>query len=369
MKELSIKEKAKAYDGLIERLKDLQFAYRFSPLSDTIEENFPELKENGDDRIRKALIDGFTVMKESKNCSKTFSKHNIPVADILYWLEKLVIVPKFIPGDIIKHKDTNETFEVSKIEIFDTDEIYYHLTNGGCVGENSDNFERVEQKSVIKVYPKFKAGDWIVYNDNLYHITNMALHGYYECIRVDGTIHTFSLDIDSKSHLWTIQDAKDGDVLVDDIGSILIFRGIGNQSWDDVVDFYVALSSPKRKIIIQNDDEYWAKKEELFTPANKEHCDLLFQKMKEAGYEWDAKKKELKEIEQKNIEGTFINVDEVRENFIKEVYRVLGNDATNDRANDIIYYFDSLPTICLSTNKPLPSDDDFDMNDILKNQD
>ena len=59
MKELSIEEKARRYDGLIERLKDLQFAYRFSSLSDTIEEKFPEIKESGDERIRKALIKWF----------------------------------------------------------------------------------------------------------------------------------------------------------------------------------------------------------------------------------------------------------------------------------------------------------------------
>ena len=29
------------------------------------------------------------------------------------------------------------------------------------------------------------------------------------------------------------------------------------------------------------------------TPATKEQCDLLFAKMKEAGYEWDNDKKEL----------------------------------------------------------------------------
>ena len=54
---------------------------------------FPELAESEDEkikdeRIRKALIDGFTVMKESKNCGKTFSNHNIPVADIIAWLER-----------------------------------------------------------------------------------------------------------------------------------------------------------------------------------------------------------------------------------------------------------------------------------------
>ena len=37
-------------------------------------------------------------------------------------------------------------------------------------------------------------------------------------------------------------------------------------------------------------------------PATKEQRDLLFQKMKESGYEWDAEKKELKKIEQQSAE-------------------------------------------------------------------
>jgi hypothetical protein len=55
MKEFSIEEKAKAYDGLIERLQDLKFAYRFSPLSDTIEEKFPELAESEDEKTKRML--------------------------------------------------------------------------------------------------------------------------------------------------------------------------------------------------------------------------------------------------------------------------------------------------------------------------
>ena len=35
-------------------------------------------------------------------------------------------------------------------------------------------------------------------------------------------------------------------------------------------------------------------------PATKEQRDTLFAKMKEAGYIWDAEKKELKKIEQKS---------------------------------------------------------------------
>ena len=35
-------------------------------------------------------------------------------------------------------------------------------------------------------------------------------------------------------------------------------------------------------------------------PATKIQRDFLFRKIKEAGYEWDAEKKELKKIEQKS---------------------------------------------------------------------
>lgn len=53
-------------------------------------------------------------------------------------------------------------------------------------------------------------------------------------------------------------------------------------------------------------------------------------------------------LEQKPvIEGTFVNIEEVREAFMQEVYRVLDADSTNDRANQIIYVFDHLPTITI----------------------
>ena len=62
---------------------------------------------------------------------------------------------------------------------------------------------------------------------------------------------------------------------------------------------------------------------------------------KDKAYAW------LEKQGQKFIDGTFVNVDEVRENFINEVYRVLDSDPNNDRANQIIDAFDSLPTIVI----------------------
>ena len=89
MKELPIEQKAKAYDEVVNKLRHF-IAQGVDPLITRadVQDFFPELKESEDEKIRKALIDGFTVMKESKNCGKTFSNHNIPVADILNWLEK-----------------------------------------------------------------------------------------------------------------------------------------------------------------------------------------------------------------------------------------------------------------------------------------
>jgi hypothetical protein len=95
-------------------------------------------------------------------------------------------------------------------------------------------------------------------------------------------------------HLWTIQDAKDGDILVcgDNPEIIMLFKSLRNIHWA-FTHFHM-----------YNDGDYrvndWCDCGENVHPATKEQRDLLFNKMKEAGYEWNAKKKELKKIEQGN---------------------------------------------------------------------
>ena len=51
--------------------------------------------------------------------------------------------------------------------------------------------------------------------------------------------------------------------------------------------------------------------------------------------------------EQMFADGNFVNMDDVREDFVQEVYRVLDADSTNDRANQIIDAFDNLPTVAI----------------------
>ena len=101
MVELTIEQKAERYDAAIKRAKaKIKNDKDHVLYEDDVLEIFPELAEEYDEKIRKALIDGFTVMKESKNCGKTFSNRNIPVADILAWLEKQGEKEKFIKKEL-----------------------------------------------------------------------------------------------------------------------------------------------------------------------------------------------------------------------------------------------------------------------------
>ena len=251
MKKLTIEQKAKAYDGLIERLKDLKFSCRFSPLSDTIDEIFPELKESEDERIKNEII----LYIGARN-DISLDTHN----KWLSWLEK-----------------------------------------------------QGEQKPYDKVEPKLeiKEGMWYICTCT-YTLKGkiIAIKGQIYKSNQDGAIevedgHLFIDKIDGKAQNyfkpWTIKDAKDGDVLVSpatpegDKECPFIFKEIDKNG---IVRHYVVLLQNKN-LEISNDvsNVMGYANAGYHVPATKEQRDLLFQNMKEAGYEWDAEKKELKKIE------------------------------------------------------------------------
>jgi len=155
----------------------------------------------------------------------------------------------------------------------------------------------IEQKPADKVKPKFKVGDWVVEN-----ITNGIFVGkitsintyFYGVDGLDGNWYHIDLFEEQQMHLWTIEDAKDGDILSKD--SIpFIFKSRDNNciAYCGITDFGLF------KVV--EDGFSWCNDINV-TPATKKQRGLLFQKMKEAGYGWDAEKKELKEIEPKLTE-------------------------------------------------------------------
>ena len=68
------------------------------------------------------------------------------------------------------------------------------------------------QKPTEKVEPKFKVGDWITDYTSTFQIIKIEDEWY---IADDGDKVCFDV-IHQYYHLWTIQDAKAGDVLADD---------------------------------------------------------------------------------------------------------------------------------------------------------
>ena len=143
--------------------------------------------------------------------------------------------------------------------------------------------------------PKFKVGDWVVnkFGDS-FHIDSLDKKNY-QVSDGKGNYNYFPISQQDKMHLWTIKDGKDGDVLVENKGdAILMFRGIGNTEWDDIIDYHCYYDCYREAFIVQKDIEHWGDtKNNQLKPSTKEQRDFLFQKIKEAGYEWDADKKEL----------------------------------------------------------------------------
>jgi hypothetical protein len=160
-----------------------------------------------------------------------------------------------------------------------------------------------EQKPTDKIESKFEVGDWVVNNNGepqLFQVTERSWPDS-KIKRAEDNLESFinTATLDKRYHLWTISDARDGDVLVcigkhgQEIGVIKEYVGKYG-GCDKCFETYCFVDWDG----IFRTGEYMGSKE--IHPATKEQRDYLFQKMKEAGYEWDAKKKELKKIGNKN---------------------------------------------------------------------
>jgi len=96
-------------------------------------------------------------------------------------------------------------------------------------------------------------------------------------------------------HHWTIQDVKDGDVLTDD-KKIVIFSKFEEPTRKQCIMAYAGLDLCGKLQITKDTKDSWRLAVDRIRPANKKECDLLFAKLKDEFYEWDASKKELRKI-------------------------------------------------------------------------
>jgi hypothetical protein len=149
------------------------------------------------------------------------------------------------------------------------------------------------------VEPKFEVGDWAIdkyVTDCVFQITKI-LDDSYEITEKNGHVTScLQCDIEDNSRLWTIEDAKDGDVLSSIRGCPFIYDKYRNQR-NNLLYYYAGIDG--------NGDFVMKCPEKMLyhfgpstdaVPATKKQCDLLHEKMREAGYLWDAEKKELRKI-------------------------------------------------------------------------
>ncbi|MCR5578623.1 MAG: hypothetical protein K6F74_05355 [Prevotella sp.] len=130
-----------------------------------------------------------------------------------------------------------------------------------------------------------------------YQIKNITEHEY-TLVGCDGSVITLPIqDIDKSASAFTIQDAKDGDVLVASDGSIFLFKG----TIDCACKHYVALTTDGVIKFNEELEHYWETSVAVH-PATKEQRDTLEKAMVDAGYTFDFEKKELRKIEQKPTE-------------------------------------------------------------------
>ena len=163
-------------------------------------------------------------------------------------------------------------------------------------------------KNLHKIETRFKVGDWVVnkFGDS-WHIDSFDKKNY-QVSNGKGNYNYFPISKQDEMRPWTIQDAKDGDVLafswLEDKNSwekIIIFKkyhseGIKGLYSMPCIEGYGNTFKNEKMVFVEKVPYYSKTWTRNFHPATKEQRDRLFQKIKEAGYEWDAEKKELKKL-------------------------------------------------------------------------
>jgi len=198
-----------------------------------LENAFPELRESDDEKIRKALI----AMVHDRD--DLWIDYDIHKEEALAWLEK-------------------------------------------------------QGEQILTPKTSFKKGDWVVVSNkhrDTYQIEKIENNQYIIRHILGGSMPLYFCNEDL-IRLWTIKDAMDGDVLVNGSNIFKFHFIIGTH-----VRGYCHVNTDDGRFYNDiGNTECFGLIDDVFTPATKEQCDVLFARMKDAGYGWDAEKKELKRI-------------------------------------------------------------------------
>ena len=343
------KEKVKAYGEDIERTNK-------SYDNEITEEIFPELKENKDERIKKAIIEFF----ESEDDNTTYSL--VRKKDIIAWLEKQgkeeYALKSFKDEDVRKFMQyiekqakayefnlSNRSYDIyafakdllvwlenqgekapsqtnerawlylvsdvltwkNGIGQYLDDPRVQELTKRLCseyaqklynpsVLSNPSKTGKNERQSDDKIEPRFKVGDWVIFttSGNCGNLYQVEKKENYEYTLRNTHGRSFCVSFSNEELIreWTIQDANDGDIIHFGIVTAIFKKYIGREKCICYCSF---CKDGGFEIPIENgeDNVYGCYNA---TPATKEQRDALMKAMNDAGYKWDTETNTLEKL-------------------------------------------------------------------------
>lgn len=302
---------------------------------------FPELKESEDELMRKEAI---SIIKQYNIICEREGDKCYTADRVIAWLEKQSkledkgnkdkqhlydtiaalwdLLDKIDTFSDLQIDDTRTHNPFRKIEGIAQERHKFVKSDGYDLfieGEKITDFKHQDEQKSTNIEPKFKVGDWVI-NKHGFVMQIVAVQDSHYIYMYEGKELSATIEqMENSCHLWTIQDVKDGDVLVYE-GEIFIIKFY--VLWHKIVYHccYDGKNLYKHSIY-----DSWRKEDfDKVHPATKEQRELLFTKMKEAGYEWDADKKELKKIEQKDEKSKMTP-------FEKEVSEIIDEAIEDDK--------------------------------------
>lgn len=256
---------------------------------EAVETLIPELKESEDEMVREEILEvaKTVVLRDGTLYGKKYN-----CREWIAWLEK--------QGNT--NKEYWRGYREGKKEILDKySELKKQMkTPEESLGISSEEWNEIVDECVYGEQPRFNIGDWIVsdledVNEDFRLCKIIGIEdGCYTIQSANGCKgYNFFETWESDYHLWSIKDAKDGDVLVTvDDKRPFIHKGCLDPNHPDSPVVYCGINSEGYFCRGGNKFDHWWTSKEVH-PATKEQRDLLFQEMKELGYGWDAEKKEL----------------------------------------------------------------------------
>ena len=293
MEELSIEQKAKRYDEAINIAKSkIKNDKDHILYEEDIIEIFSELKEKTDEEIIQKLINvihlyyGEGVDAERDEC--------------LEWLEKQS------KNKSIERKE----FTSIPFGAFDSELIEEMLTiPDGCVAtiegnrihikrENKSLTETIKEEKIDNTNnnePNIKVNDWVVRKDGKNFCNGSK---FAKITKIDTSMYQVdcgSWIYEAEIKLWSISDAKNGDVLISSCNKPFIFNG-----WID--EFNVGAHCGLNIInefTISNSRCNWTSNTNI-KPATEKQRQTLFDEMKLLGWVWNTETKELDKLDKNN---------------------------------------------------------------------